>query len=408
MNSASNNRSPLGLRRNVWVMTITSFLTDVSSEMLFNLVPLFLSQVLGARTGLIGLIEGLAETTASLLKLVSGWLSDKLGKRKALAVIGYGLSTLAKPFLLLANAWGWVLGVRFSDRVGKGIRTSPRDALLSESVDQDRRGLAFGLHRAGDTAGAVLGILIALLVVSQLQGQAATLERGTFNTIVWLSVIPAALAVLVLAFGATEIPPAAEETELERRSAGSLSRRFKLFIVLIVVFTLGNSSDAFLVLRASDLGLTVAGVLGMFIIFNLTYALISTPAGALSDRIGRKALLVGGWIFYALVYGGFALASQRWQVAALMAAYGVYYGLTEGVAKAFVADLVPSEKRGTAYGIYNAAVGVAAFPASLIAGLLWQGAGDWSGLGAWSPFAFGAGLALLAAAGMSLLIKSQE
>jgi MFS family permease len=404
----AESQNLLGLRRNVWVMTITSFLTDVSSEMLFNLVPLFLSQVLGARTSLIGLIEGLAETTASLLKLGSGWLSDRLGKRKALAVAGYGLSTLAKPFLLLANAWGWVLGVRFADRVGKGIRTSPRDALLSESVDKNRRGLAFGLHRAGDTAGAVLGILIALLVVFQLQGQTTTLERGTFNTIVWLSAIPAVLAVLVLALGAREIPPATEGAKPNLGSAGSLSRRFKLFIGLVVIFTLGNSSDAFLVLRASDLGLSVAGVLGMLIIFNVTYTLISTPAGALSDRIGRRGLLIGGWIFYAFVYGGFALAGQRWQVAVLMGAYGVYYGLTEGVAKAFVADLVPSEKRGTAYGIYNAAVGVAAFPASLLAGLLWQGVGGWTGFGAWSPFAFGAVLALLAAAGMSLLIKTES
>jgi MFS family permease len=177
---------------------------------------------------------------------------------------------------------------------------------------------------------------------------------------------------------------------------------------LVVVFTLGNSSDAFLVLRASDLGLSVAGVLGMLVIFNLTYTLISTPAGALSDRIGRRGLLIGGWVFYAAVYAGFALAAHRWQVTVLMGAYGVYYGLTEGVAKAFVADLVPSEKRGTAYGIYNAAVGVAAFPASLVAGLLWQGAGSWSGLGAWSPFAFGAALALLAAAGMALLIKTES
>lgn len=404
----AESQNPLGLRRNVWVMTITSFLTDVSSEMLFNLVPLFLSQVLGARTSLIGLIEGLAETTASLLKLGSGWLSDRLGKRKALAVAGYGLSTLAKPFLLLANAWGWVLGVRFADRVGKGIRTAPRDALLSESVDDDRRGLAFGLHRAGDTAGAVLGILIALLVVSQLQGQTATLERGTFNTVVWLSAIPAALAVLVLALGAREVAVPSAGSGATIKSAGSFSRRFKVFMILVVLFTLGNSSDAFLVLRASDLGLSVAGVLGMLVIFNLTYTLISTPAGALSDRIGRRVLLIGGWLFYAAVYGGFAMASERWQVAVLMGAYGLYYGLTEGVAKAFVADLVPSQKRGTAYGIYNAAVGVAAFPASLIAGLLWQGAGDWSGFGAWAPFAFGAGLALLAAIGLSVLIQSRE
>jgi MFS family permease len=254
----------------------------------------------------------------------------------------------------------------------------------------------------------VLGLLIALLVVTQLQGQSVSLERSTFNTVVLFSTIPALLAVLVLAVGAREIPPPPKQEAGQPANKGVLSRRFKLFVTLVVVFTLGNSSDAFLVLRASDLGLSVAGVLGMLIIFNLTYTLISAPAGALSDRIGRKTLLIGGWIFYAAVYAGFAFAGQRWQVAVLMGAYGVYYGLTEGVAKAFVADLVPAEKRGTAYGVYNAAVGVAALPASLVAGLLWQGVGDWSGLGAWAPFAFGAALALLAAAGMSFLINPKS
>ncbi|RME72044.1 MAG: MFS transporter, partial [Chloroflexi bacterium] len=205
--TAASTRSALGdLPRNVWVTTITSFLTDVSSEMVLNLVPLFLANVLGVRTGVVGLIEGLAEMTASLLKVFSGWLSDRLGQRKRLAVAGYGLSTLSKPFLYLASSWGWVLAVRFADRVGKGIRTAPRDALIADSITERNRGLAFGLHRAGDTAGAMVGLLIALGIVWAAQGRALSLGRPAFQTVVLVSIIPAALAVLVLAWGARDVP----------------------------------------------------------------------------------------------------------------------------------------------------------------------------------------------------------
>lgn len=391
------------LPRNVWVVTITSFLTDVSSEMLFNLLPIFLFNVLGARTGLIGVIEGVAESTASLLKLVSGWLSDRLRKRKALAVFGYALSTVAKPLLYLADSWVWVLGMRFADRTGKGLRTAPRDALVADSVDQGHRGLAFGLHRAGDTGGAVVGILIALLVVVATEGS-GMLERSTFQLIVLLSLIPAVLAVLVLALGAKEALPSSlgtwGDTGQERPSLGMEWRKhggaFPLFLVVIVLFTLGNSSDAFLILRAEQAGLSVVGVLGMMLTFNLVYALLSGPSGALSDRIGRKTLLVVGWSVYAAVYFGFAAANAGWQAWILMGVYGVYYGTSEGVARAFVADLVPASLRGSAYGAYHAAVGLTALPASLIAGILWQGVGEWQGFGPSAPFFFGAVMALVA------------
>lgn len=385
-----------GLPRNVWVTTVTSFLTDISSEMLLNLLPLFLFNVLGVRTTVIGLIEGVAETTASILKIFSGWLSDRLRARKGLAVLGYGLSTVAKPFLYFATTWGWVLGVRFTDRVGKGLRTAPRDALVADSIDERQRGLAFGLHRAGDTAGAVIGLAIALGVFLATQRGMAEFTRATFQVIVLISVIPAVLAVLVIALGAQEVTATSRETKPPRLTLAGLDRSFLLFLVVMVVFTLGNSSDAFLILRAQTTGLSVSGVLGMMLIFNLTYALISTPAGALSDRVGRRKLLILGWGLYALVYLGFARASAGWHAWSLMAAYGIYYGLTEGVAKAFVADLVPSERRGTAYGVYNAAIGITAFPASLIAGLLWQGVGSWTGFGPSAPFLFGAVLATVA------------
>jgi len=386
------------LPRNVWVVTATSFLTDVSTEMIVNLVPIFLADVLKTSTGVIGLIEGVAETTASLLKIFSGGLSDRLGRRKWLAVAGYGLSTLAKPFLYLASSWIAVLGVRFADRVGKGLRTAPRDALVADSASAGQRGLAFGLHRAGDTAGAALGLIVAALVIwltQQTSGQ--MLSRQTLQTVVLISIIPATLAVIVLALGARDVP-ARDRGSTPRLSLAGLDSRFKLFLASVILFTLGNSSDAFLILRAKERGLSLLGVMGVLIAFNLVYALVSGPAGSLSDRVGRRRLIVAGWLVYSMIYLGFALASAAWQIVALFVTYGAYYGLSEGAARAFVADLVSSDQRGTAYGVFNAAQGMAALPASLIAGVLWQGIGSWPGLGPQAPFFFGASLALLAVA----------
>lgn len=391
------------LPRNVWAVTLTSFFNDVSSEMVSNLLPLFLANVLGVRTGLIGLIEGVAETTGSLLKMLSGWLSDRLGRRKALAVGGYALSTATRPFLYTASTWAAVLAVRFADRAGKGLRTAPRDALVADSVAPSQRGLAFGLHRAGDTAGALVGLLAALAVLRLAQSSGEALERATFQSVVLLSLIPAVLGVLTLALGARERRPGGTSASLPRLTLAGFDRRFRWFLAVVVVFTLGNSSDAFLILRAQHAGLSAAGVLGMMITFNLVYALVATPAGALSDRVGRRRLLTAGWGLYALVYLGFALARTGGQAWALMAVYGVYYGVAEGAARALVADLVPAERRGTAYGVFHAAVGLAALPASLLAGVLWQGAFGWMGLGAGAPFGVGAALALLAALGLAAM-----
>lgn len=404
------------LPRNVWVVTLTSFFTDVSSEMLFNLLPLFLFSVLGVRTTFIGLIEGVAEAVASLVKMTSGWLSDRFQARKPFAVLGYVVSTLAKPFLYLATSWGAVLGVRFADRVGKGLRTAPRDALIADSIPESRRGLAFGLHRAGDTAGAVVGIGLAIAIILISQRGAAELSRETFQTVVLISIIPAVLAVITLAFGAQEIKPGIgigpaqesekpEEKKEEKTRSGLLStnRLFRNYILIMALFTLGNSSDAFLILRAKTTGLSVVNILAMMMAFSLIYTITSTPAGALSDRVGRKRVLLIGWVLYVAVYLGFARASAGWHAWALMALYGVYYGLTEGVARAFVADLVPAHLRGTAYGILHAVVGLIALPASIIAGVLWQGIGAWSGFGPGAPFLFGAGAAFLASIALSRL-----
>jgi MFS family permease len=383
------------LPRNLWVVTATSFLTDISSEMIFNLVPLFLANVLRTGTAVIGLIDGLAETTASLMKIYSGALSDKLGARKWLTVAGYALSTVSKPFLYVADVWGWILAVRISDRLGKGIRTAPRDALVADSIGEEQRGLAFGLHRAGDTAGAFIGVLIAAAIVWMTERGAADLTRRTFQVAVLASILPAVLAVLVLAFGAKDTGVRSKSKVLALSLKG-MNKRFKLFMLVLVLFTLGNSSDSFIILLGQNRGLSVLHILLMLTTFNFIYSIMAGPLGAISDTLGRRKLMIGGWTAYGLVYLGFALSKTGWQVWALFGLYGVYYAATEGAAKAFIADLVEPDQRGKAYGIYNAAIGLTAFPASLIAGLLWQGSFGWSGFGPSAPFLFGAGLALLA------------
>ena len=407
MTSRTTDQAKSALRslpRNVWVVSLTSFLTDISSEMIINLLPLFLASVLGVKTNVIGLIEGVAETTASLLKIVSGWLSDRLGQRKWLAVTGYGLSTVAKPFFYFVTSWWGVLALRFFDRVGKGIRTAPRDALVADSIAEEHRGLAFGLHRAADTGGAMIGLLVALGVVWAAQSGALGLERSTFQTVVLLSFVPALLAVLTLALGAREVKVAEGVDEGTKATGHQVSLRgvmqgpFRGFLLIVALFTLGNSSDAFLILRAKERGLSVVAILAMVATFNGVYALVSGPAGALSDRIGRRRLIVGGWLTYGLIYLGFALVQTGWQVWVLYAIYGIYYGMAEGSARALVADLVAPEHRGTGYGAYNTVVGMTALPASLLAGLLWQGLGGWDGFGPSAPFLFGAVLALVAAA----------
>jgi len=385
------------LPRNIWVVSATSFFMDISSEMVLTILPLYLSTVLGVKANIIGLIEGVAEATSSILKLFSGWLSDRLGSRKWLAVAGYGLSALAKPFFYIAQSWGAVAGIRWADRIGKGIRTAPRDALVADNVKPSQRGLAFGLHRAADTAGAMLGILIAVLIVSQIKARTGsdTLTRDTFKTIVLVSMIPAFLAVLVLAIGTKESKPTGKSKQLRITFKG-LGKPFAIFMLIVGLFDLGNSSDAFLILRAENVGMNLVNILIMLAVFNLIYALISTPAGILSDRIGRRKVIIGGWIVYALIYLGFALAKAPVAIWLLYVTYGIYYGMAYGTAKAMISDIVPYDLRGTAFGTYNGILGILDFPASLIAGLLWSGLGSWQGFGPSAPFYFGAIMATIA------------
>ena len=389
------------LPRNIWAVSLTSFFMDISSEMVINILPLFLSNVLGVKTNIIGLIEGIAEATASLLKMISGWLSDRLKTRKWLAVLGYGISALSKPFFYFANTWGAIAAIRWVDRVGKGVRTAPRDALVADSIEEKQRGLAFGFHRAADTMGAVLGLVVAALVVWMTQRSSEMLTVDTFRIIVLLSLLPALLAVLSLVIGAQEVKTEAKYA-LPKISFKALGKDFLVFLTIVSLFDIGNSSDVFLTLRAQERGVSVLGVLIMLVVFNLVYTLISTPAGILSDRVGRKKMIIGGWLMYALVYLGFGLAQQVWHIYVLYILYGFYYGLAYGTTKAMVADIVPVELRGTAYGAYNGIMGILDFPASLIAGILWEGMGSWTGFGPSAPFLFGAGTAFLAAILMAL------
>jgi MFS family permease len=396
-------RKVFGLNPNVFFLGIVSLLTDVSSEMIFTLVPLFLANVLGATTTIVGLIGGLSESTDAIFRILSGWFSDRVRKRKPLAILGYSISTIAKPFMYLASTWGSVLAIKFGDRVGKGIRTSPRDALVADSVAAKERGRGFGLHRAMDTTGAVLGLALAAMIIYLVQGGGLGLSLKTYQWLVLVGIVPAVLAVLVLLFFVherKESPSGGVSRKLPRVGLTTgFNTRFKLFLAVMAVFTLGNSSDFFVILRAQNLGSSVLYVTLMLVLFNITYAITSLPAGVLSDRLGRRRVIAVGWAIYALVYLGFALASSLWQVWLLFACYGVYYGVVEGVARAFVADLVPEEKRGTAYGLYHGVVGITLLPASLIAGWLWQAYSPAA------PFYFGAALAFLAMLGIMGVVR---
>jgi MFS family permease len=379
---------PARLGRNVLALSAVSLFTDVASEMTYPLLPVFLASVLGASATAVGGIEGAAESAAALLKLASGWWSDRVARRKPLVLAGYAIASAVRPLIGFAQSVFQVLAIRVTDRIGKGIRTSPRDALIADSVDAGIRGRAFGFQRAADHAGAVIGPLIAF----------ALLRWGglELRTVFLLTAIPGALAVATLLFGVREVPrskPAAEKVDLK----APLGRRFWSYLGVLLLFTLGNSTDAFLLLRAGQLGVTPALIPILWALLHVVKSLSSTPGGMLSDRLGRRPLILAGWLVYAAVYFAFGRAETQWQAWALFAVYGVYFGLTEGVEKALVADLVAPERRGTAFGWYNLAIGLGALPASLLFGALWD---RW---GSTTAFDFGALLALAAAIGMAFV-----
>lgn len=379
-------------KRNVLGMGFISLMNDVASEMIYPLLPVFLTGVLHASAAAIGIIEGLAETAVSLLKYFSGLYSDRLRRRKPLFAFGYGVANLVRPLIGLATSWHQVLFIRLADRVGKGIRSAPRDALLADSAGKEHLGLAFGFQRAMDHTGALAGPLIAT----------ALLYWGlTLRGIFLLAVIPGVITV-ILAFFLVRERPRTETGEAQGISLSSIAKPgFLWYLATVGVFTLGNSTDAFLLLKARDAGVGVAMLPVLWAMLHFSKAAFSMPGGYLSDRLGRKPVIILGWLTYALVYAGFARAGSTEAIWALFFAYGLYFGLCEGVEKAFVADLMPASVRGSAYGAYSLAVSITALPASVAFGLVWQRYGDGT------AFLMGAGLAL-AASVMLLFVKPGE
>ncbi|MCX7994841.1 MAG: MFS transporter [candidate division WOR-3 bacterium] len=367
------------LTRNVFALGLVSLFTDLSTEMSYAIIPIFLKDVLKAQPVFIGLIEAIAESTASILKTFSGYISDRLKKRKLFILAGYSFSALVKPLLALATQGWHVLLVRFADRFGKGIRTAPRDALIAESTSAEFYGRTYGFHRAMDTLGAILGPLFAFLILG--------ISHQNYRLLFALAFIPGFIAVLIIIFSVRDILP--ERVKSLRFSLKEINPRLKIFFIIIIIFTLGNSSDAFLILRAKEVGLSVNLIPILWLVFNVSYFLWSYPAGVISDRIGRKKTLVFGFLIYSITYSVLAFNNRVALLWPIFIIYGLYYGFTEGNLRALVADLSGSEHRGTIFGIYHTVIGITFLPANLLMGYLWQ--------------KFGFNIALLAGASLSLI-----
>jgi MFS family permease len=367
-----------GLPRIVFVLGIVSLFMDMSSEMIVPLMPIFLNDVLKASKVSIGLIEGVAESTASLLKVFSGWFSDRIGKRKPLVFWGYSLSVLSRPLLAGATSWIGVLIYRFTDRVGKGIRTSPRDALIADVTESKNMGRAFGFHRAMDTVGAVLGPAIAFGILA--------ISSNNMRLVFWLSIIPGLLAIGTIALFVKDIPGKLKGKKNlvviggESNSKGSIfsniDGRFKVFLLIAILFTLGKIPEAFLVLRAKELGVDVRLIPMVYLVFNITSAFLSTPSGIIADRVGKRKVIFLSYLFGAFTYGGFALAFSGIHAWFLFILYGIFIAMNEGNQRAFVAQLIDPERKATGYGIYHTVVGITGLPAGIIGGALYQSFGS--------------------------------
>jgi len=377
--------------RNIILLGITSLLTDISSEMVYPVLPVFLVITLGASPAILGLIEGVAESLASLLKVFSGNFSDRTGKRKPFTILGYTSSGIGKVFIYFATGWGYVLAGRIVDRFGKGVRTAPRDALIAESTLRNKRGAGFGLHRAMDTLGAAIGVGIAYFLLTRF--------KGDLRNIFLFSLIPAVLAVFFLFLVKEKDAHVFKRAVRPRLRWGGLDKRLKFFIVFSFIFSLGNSSNQFLLLRAKNIGSPLERIILFYLVYNIIFALVAYPASRWSDKIGRKKIMVFGYCAYSVVYLGFACCGSLQALWLLFAVYGIYTGFTEGVEKALVADIAPADLRATAIGLHATVVGAGLLPASLFAGLLWRF------LGPAAPFYFGAALGIFAAAGFWIILK---
>lgn len=376
---------------NIILLGITSLLTDIASEMVYPVLPVYLVTKLGASPAILGLIEGVAESLASILKVFSGYFSDKIKLRKPFTIFGYACSMAGKFFLYVSTGWGYIFAGRVIDRFGKGIRTAPRDALIADAARDDKRGAAFGLHRAMDTLGAVCGILLAYLLITRYKGE--------LKDIFLFSLIPAFLGVLLLFFvreKKKEVKPGRAKLKFKW---GALDKRLKAFLIFSFIFTLGNSSNQFLLLRAQNLGSSLPVVILLYLAYNVVYCLVAYPASRLSDRIGRRKILVLGYLFYGLVYLGFAMNNSAFNLWFLFGIYGLYIGFTEGTEKALLTDIAPQELRATVIGLHAMIVGVALLPASLIAGLLWDF------FGASAPFYFGGFMGVFSSVGFWFVLR---
>lgn len=376
---------------NIILLGFSSLLTDISSEMIYPLLPIYLVIRLGASPAILGMIEGVAESLASLTKIFSGYFSDKFKSRKPFTIAGYFGSALGKLFLFISTSWLYVLVGRVIDRFGKGIRTAPRDALIAENAHEKRRGMAFGLHRAMDTSGACVGVLLAYFFITRF--------KGDFKDIFLFSLIPASLGVMILFLVKEKGGQKAASSRPLQFKWGVLDKRLKLFLIFTFIFTLGNSSNQFLLLRAQQLGNSLPKIILFYLLYNIVYGLVSYPAGKLSDRIGRKKLLVAGYLFYGLVYLGFAINNRVGGFWLLFAVYGLYMGFTEGVEKAFVSDIAPENLRATTIGLHAMLVGIGLLPASLLAGALWKF------MGAAAPFYFGGCMGIISSIGLWFILK---
>ena len=393
------------LPRNVLAISLVSLLNDASSEIIYPLLPFFLAFTLGASPRAIGVIEGAAESISGLLKLFSGYFSDRLGRRKGLVVFGYALAGFTRPLLAFATNWHQVLGLRLTDRVGKGIRSAPRDAMIADAAPVAERGLAFGFHRAMDHTGAVIGPLLSFLILFLMAANPNAPTASEYTKVFLFASIPALAAVLVAAFVVGESKRQTTSSSVSAPAPPKLSLRgfdsnFKRFLVILALFTLSNSSDAFLLLRAEPAGVSTATLL--WATLHVSKVLSSLVGGDLSDRLGRKRLIVNGWVLYAAVYAGFAFVSSAWMAWMLFIIYGIYFGLAEGAEKALVADMVRPEQRGTAYGLYNLALSITYLPASLLMGAVWE----WRG--PQTAFILSAGIGLVAALLLLVMVKPRS
>ncbi len=375
-------------KKNITLVGLASFFGGISQDMVVPIIPVYLASVLGMPKTMIGLSEGVLMAGASAFKIIAGWLSDKYRTQKPFIIFGYATSMLSRALLAAFASFGAVSALRFLDGVGKGTKDAPKSALLANSTEQKTRGKSFGITRALDTLGSVVGPVL-LYIGLRFFGTGAS----GYKTIFLLAAIPVFITIIIFAFFISE-PPVAEKKQTT--VVAPLPRAFYIFIAIVGIFTLGNSSDAFLLLRTQELGVQVLMIPLVYALFNFIYASASIPLGSLSDKIGRINVILLGWIAYAIAYLGFANATQSWHAWVLFGFYGLYYATTEGVAKAFVADLVPQDRRGTAYGIYNTSIGLLALPASFIAGLAWDH------IGVSAPFYIGASTACVAATALLL------